>query len=302
MVQRLSRETLTKVEEWYKAQAMCPDAEQHFNHAECPAGTDRRQRLYTRLTEDRSKVLCHCFNCGGSGFVKLGAMSILQKDTVSLDTLMKDVISHGEKAEKWDTFSRIYGGAAKLSSEKPTLGWPHSSILSEAERFWMDQHDWYGMRYSDGIGYITPRGETGFDIRDRCKRMQRITKPGHEGDSKLLVYNTKNSDTAVICEDAISAMKIDMCGYAGVALCSSTLSQDDAFKLSMRFRRFIVWLDNDNDTVKEHAKLAYDRLRLYSDWVVINKGDSDPKKYSAFSLRFSIEKFLDAMLNNSNKD
>lgn len=274
MAQKLSRGTLDWVEAKYREANVSFDAQARWNHEDCPAGMDKRQRLYTRLTDDGRKILLHCFNCGGSGFINYKAPSR------PLTTLLPETINRSDQIQ-WQAGQDIYNRSFRLrydDESDPKSEWPYKYFKGLGDQ--MDDKDWYGIRVTSDGWFLIPRGTQGFDVRKPDKKFSRWTDPRKKHESKVLVYNSTNSDVAVLCEDALSAMKIDLTGYAGVALCGSSLGKDDAFKLAMRFKTLIVWLDNDNKEVIANAKQAEARLKLYSDRVARECACSDPKGFS----------------------
>jgi hypothetical protein len=298
MAAKLCRDTLDWVKAEYKA-LNYPVGELHQNHQLCPGGEDRRKRLYTTLVEDGSKILCHCFNCGASGVVFLKAFRS------TLFEVMNEVASgkpESPNAKAWATWLHAQTQYKEtdplyLSDAAYRLNeWPYSGFKEQSALLKWQAMNYYGMRKHVGGFIMTPRGEHGFDFRTiGAKNMWRVTHPDHAQDSKLLVYNTNNSDIAVIVEDPISAMKVDICGYAGVALCGSSLSNEDAFKLSMRFKYFVVWLDNDSPEIIANSKIARARLLLYTNNVGLNFVDSDPKKYDCHAITHEIKACVDNM-------
>ena len=55
-----------------KAHAPSNNNEQtHVNHVGCPAGEDKKRRLYIKRTDKALLAFCH--HCGEKGFVKLGS-------------------------------------------------------------------------------------------------------------------------------------------------------------------------------------------------------------------------------------
>ena len=268
MKNRLSNETMTIAVETCEL----PNVQYHRNHDDCPAGQDIRKRLSIRLSEDKRLVLAHCFNCGLSG-VRTSRIPSLYKAEPSKEVVNNYLV--------FDSTMARYKSGTPIT---PDGSWPSVYFLDCWSE--LQDADKFGIKETSDSYYI-PRGNppediTGFEIRlkgDR-KLYKRIIHPNYKYDSKLLLYNGKGSRNAVICEDPISAMKISLAGYAGVSLCGSSMSSDDAFKVTMLFDSVTVWLDNDKPEIIRASLLIRDRLRLYMNKVTRIQGLKDPKYFT----------------------
>ena len=101
-------------------------------------------------------------------------------------------------------------------------------------------------------------------------------------DEPQLELGNKDSDTIVVTEDVVSAIKVGRIA-TGMPLWGAHLSMRLALRLSKRFKRCVIWLDMDK--AKESLKMA----RIYSplfkqgcDCVVTDK---DPKEYSTYEIK-----------------
>lgn len=250
---RLSKDTMDLVV--LHSEDARPGKQLAINHGSCPAGEDTRGRLSIKVTDDGCLILAHCFNCGGSG-VRSTKLHI-KRPRVEIGPIADD-----PRRDKYNMVVSLYRLATRLD-----MGvWPLYLFVECTEEL-EKAHD-FGMRQFGNKVFI-PRGDesNGFDIRQLdvgAPKWDRVLNPDVDQSSQLLLYNISGSDTAVIVEDPISAMKVALAGYAGVALCGSHLTTDDAYKLKMLFSRFVVWLDNDNETVLREADIAQKRLALFS--------------------------------------
>jgi hypothetical protein len=122
MAQRLSRETLDWVKDYYRKYSM-PASELGHCHGDCPAGIDTRSRLYTKLTEDRKKILCHCFNCGASGAVNVTGF-LRNADPLYSDPAMVDA--------KDDQYDRELT-AFEMAKQEYDLACPLFGVQNEAQ-------------------------------------------------------------------------------------------------------------------------------------------------------------------------
>jgi hypothetical protein len=281
----LSVETKAAVVAYYGFDNPPSNTQNRLNHDDCPAGVDTRRRLYSTVTPDGRKILLHCFNCGGSGVINLkphvhreGSLSSWDKAPVFIEA--------EETFKKWQ---KVYGEARSLTStplEGPYMDkWPHTAIRFIDETVEFNVRNWYGMRRRDNGSVILPCGDWRFDIRYPDKSFLRVVHPSHSGESNILIYNSKGSKTGVVCEDPLSAMKLDIAGYAGIALCGTSLPEVEAAKIATLYKDLVVWLDNDSPTVIAAAEAARSRLALYRDNVgLVNSTFRDPKNYAVTDL------------------
>jgi hypothetical protein len=251
------------------------------DHLYCPAGEDMKKRLYYKVTDDGKMLLAHCFNCGGNGASRLQRVNL---STEKAPAKPKDM-------DSFDIDAHLYAAASPIIEYEAVDSWPLKYFFHDAEAWeGFKAHDGFGIKHS--ICYIViPKGFedgqiTGYICRHKLdKRYTNSTHPNYNNSSSVLIYNTKNSRIAVVCEDAISAMKVCLAGFAGVALCGTNLTQDDAHKLSMLYDKVVVWLDNDKPEVNAKATENVSRLRLYNDCVSKTMLATDPKHYTLEDIR-----------------
>jgi hypothetical protein len=261
--------------------------EVRMNHEGCPAGEDTKKRLYLKVTDDNKLMLAHCFHCGGGGAIKFSSGGPRRRSAIVTPNVDYDL------AEA--VFNHIDDVYRNATSMLTILDWPMQYFTECAKEFAGDKNC-YGLR-KDSQYYYLPRGEapnvTGYDLRSYpVKGFKRILHPAHAKGSNLLIFNSTGSKTAVIVEDPISAMKVDLAGYAGVSLCTNNLSDTDAFKLSVLYDKLLVWLDNDSDLIIKNAQSAAMKLQLYKDNVGFEAVHADPKSYHLNYISEIIERDL----------
>jgi len=282
-----------------------PGTQGNFNHLGCPAGEDTKKRLYGRITEDGTKLLAYCHHCGCKG---VKAFSRLYRPALSQSAIDLVYSGIGESTplgdtspdnKRWEFWSRVWERATPYTDKLPD-----DFLTTFPGRFFQDQKDFtklefrnfYDMRlYSVGSEIVLiPRfgeqGLLGIDSRqtslspdkDRPKwrRVLATTSDGKEIAGKLVIYNYSGSKIGVVVEDPISAMRVDIAGYAGIALTCSVMSSEDAFKLSLLFDQIIIWLDNDSPAVIAHATASASKLMMYGVEVNIVNGMDDPKRHT----------------------
>lgn len=280
---KLSTETMDTVR--IQASKMARDEQISIDHYDCPAGEDTRQRLYIKVTSDGKMALAHCFNCGGSGGVKLIRRPVTEakeswkgeneakKRFCDIDMVLWEKGTPVVLAPEWDS-------------------WPEKYFADCWKEF--NDANGFDIRRHQGLKrwVLFPRGDasspTGWEARSASKEITRNILPEYKDDTKLLIYNKDASRTAVVCEDPISAMKVSLAGYAGVALCGTNMTSDDAFKVSLLFDNILVWLDNDKPEIVAQAALLQTKLLMYTSSVKINKLNNDPKKYTLVHIQDTV--------------
>jgi len=294
MKKRLSRATMEAVKLIMEGKPR--GTEFNNDHGDCSAGEDNRSRLYYKVTDDGKMLLAHCFNCGCSGAVRINAPVAGVVDTESA------AVERSTALSQYETDEKLWGRAEPVNKTVPIDEWP-MKYFADSKNGWPEfaLADCFGIRATGGW-VVIPRGWgddnviTGFDCRvrsDSHKEYTRNIHPDYKDLTKILIYNTSNSNIAIICEDPISAIKVCLAGYSGVALCGTHLSGDDAFKLGMLYDTIVMWLDNDKPEVIAKANDNANKLKLYNNKVYINYADTDPKKYTLDYIRSQVEGLTD---------
>lgn len=207
----------------------------HINHTGCPAGTDRRKRLYIKRLPDR--VVCYCHNCGGSG------VKYTSEDRRSLQTLRElrtKTVEHLDGCtvpegtvydlRQWPKHALDwvlqYGLTTKhITTNRmgysPVLDRVVLPVLSgDSVVFWQARR----LRGEDGQKYMSSKGHT---------------KP------KMFLRTKPNSNVWAVVEDYISAIKVaDVCNVC--CLFGTVLDSETAMMLKSRGASEIrLWLDGD---------------------------------------------------------
>jgi hypothetical protein len=107
-----------------------------------------------------------------------------------------------------------------------------------------------------------------------------------------LHYDAGTADVKVYTEDAISAMKLaEIRGVSGTAVCGTHTKIDALMPDENQLQ--VVWFDNDNPTVVEHAHCLAQLIANRGCKVVLVQGVQDPKKYT--------KEFLFEVITNAHK-
>ncbi len=216
------------------------------NHEDCPAGTDTRRRLYVTRKEDYN-VIAYCHNCSLGG----GSRGTHRYRTAGIpDALPKE-------PEKVDMSGEQF-------TDDPRK-WPFA------------MEDWLRSMGMD----LTYAKECGI-VYDTIERRICIPKFDREGElvqyqsrrlfddgtPKYLTYKEKDkfihdpvrgrkympkNNTCIVVEDMISALRCAKLGYDAVPLFTSTMDERTRLTIANQYGTILVWLDNDNPTVRNHA-------------------------------------------------
>lgn len=294
---------------------LAPGEQTHLNHPDCPAGLDTKRRLYVKRTHDGARLLMYCHHCGSKGV--WGNSPDSNKANWAADAApfenVGGISNPGPESEwkvganrtkPWSDFQKAYEQACDISE----LEWPVKDYFSErSERKALKHVEYFGTRrvYMSAApstfyaGIWIPRWNSddvivGFDIRTthpNAPKWLRIKARNKAGEyietNPTLTYQLRDSDTAVLVEDPISAWKIALAGFVGVAICGSELDDWSAYMLGKRYQKLLVWLDNDSDLICTKAAKICRHLSLYSE-ADIKTGYSDPKNYTAQAVKEAI--------------
>ncbi len=271
------------------------------NHAGCSAGTDTKKRLYIRITEDGDKILAYCHHCNKRGIKPLNRLTRIPS-TEAIESVWDDKTGEGKMhgVTKWQNAASEYHYATPMTLKLAMdpnfrhgfpLVWFNQGHLET-----MEATGFYGMRFTPSYVLVPRYGESGllgvdrrliqavggtFDTGPKWIRTLALGADQNEVAGKIIVYNTYQSTIGVLVEDPISAMRLDLLGYGAIALTGSSLGSDDAFKISLLFKKVVVWLDNDNNTIIKNAVSAAMRLNMYNiEKVGLVTGTDDPKRHT----------------------
>lgn len=302
------------------------------NHERCPAGVDRKQRLWIHRMNNGTTLVFSCRRCN---------------EKVSLD-VRRWLFDDWRGKSTADAVEEAAGDAAS-GKPVPVLDTPMPHWSSEAIAFVQRSAvpfpvmQKYGPGYFYGFGYGPPGlmlplyarlgdGENahpyGYQIRtDSGKPKYRMYVPDDWADRvpevQLSVYaETEDYTTIVIVEDILSAMHCaSVPGTVGVAAlgCGERINTQtllSAVPYMLRETRpgefevptVVVWLDGDNPEVKRHERKLLSRLAQHSTYRVAVPsrewrsacGHKDPKNYQMHELQSALTKYLDYFEGSGN--
>lgn len=221
------------------------------NHEDCPAGVDRRRRLYVTVKDDNT-IFGYCHNCGTSGRTGLHGPRIRRRDGKGDEKKQDQIPPTIPLTPRHNAFLAAYGitdpvDVASLADEDAMV-FCNGNPLDPT------------MNY--GVVRSFEKGQPKW-----CK----------VSGIQSLGYNVGAEDALVVCEDALSAMKVaQLPRVAGTAILGTHLPIHSVGNQLIT----VVWLDNDSEIVIQAAHKIAKSLALQGREVVLVLGVSDPKKYS----------------------
>lgn len=261
---RISPRLLVEIDQ---LELYCQPGTVRRNHDNCPAGTDTKRRLYV-THQSTGVILGYCHNCGAAGRADTpGPRTRIPFQILSPNESPPIIPEIQPLLPRHAHFLRAYGVARpqNVASLKDDDG----IIFCNGDPF--DKTMNYGI------------------IRNFANQAPKWVKIGG---IKAVSYLNEHDLTRVFVEDCISAQKLsEIAGVGSTALCgthvdTSTLGINDG-------QCIVVWFDNDNPTVIQHANDLAQMLTIRGERTVLVQGVSDPKKYT--------KEFLLKVLHDANK-
>lgn len=278
-----------------------PGEQVNIHH--CRSGK-HNDRLYIRRTEDGA-VVCYCHHCGGSGYFNSSCGHSLRDREITRQS--RGVRGNTEQQDfrlpndfttnttEWHPHSRAWVrryGVTSDECKRNSIGFSHrlgGVVLPVfAEKGGLVA---YQLRpVVQGTGGQVPDGEDDSRRRTYPKYISR-RKNGRPGGVDIFVARDggdsgtgvpDSPSCVVVTEDVLSAVKVSRVeGVVGVAIMGSSLKEEQAVKIARIAPNVAVFLDNDNQQVKDNQKKAARLLEpLVSGEVRVVKADKDPKEHS----------------------
>lgn len=240
-----------------------------INHDSPSCRGESKSMIVTRTEDGGVKAYCH--RCGETG--AWGNKSPLVK-----------AHAHGYGAERHERAERKNAVPKDITHNwaewtKPAREWLSKYGITEQES------KRYSLGYSSTMNRVVlptydEDGLTGFITRklsDSDNKPKYLTYSNDK--SRMIVFTGEITNTLVLVEDMVSAIKVGRHTTA-VPLLGTNLSMAlRAEILRSSFNRFIIWLDHDNPTVIKKEIELHKVLSLYGDSEII-RSKKDPKEHS----------------------
>lgn len=265
-----------------------------FNHSDCEAGTDTKERLYVKAVD--TGWIAYCHHCGKSGFLRTSPYRVGVGGAVSYPA--EEMRTHKEVPLHYKTELYVdpndfpveqllwlysYGFTdkdivcfnIKVSKVDGSIVIPksfHSSAAYYVRRKFTDHFD---------------RGPKALLYRDRTKQFvwRHIS----------IVYPTCLK--WVITEDPISAMKLNMAGANTISLMGTNLTDDiKKFLLDLSGCSIMLFLDPDTAGMKAALKIRKELQSIVSNVVIHNDPifGKQPKEESLDVLKQIVKEYYDS--------
>lgn len=248
-------------------------------HLDCEHGEDHKERLYIRrMANGDIKAKCH--NCGKSGVFSE------PKHIRNLHSLLKKAKEDVTKTKTLKVpYDAISISAKHLWPDK-ALAFPYLADLTDKDID--DLNLLYSAQYNRVIIPLSYDGDVmlwqGRDLDGNDPKYITMTHPEVEVKPMGWVIPSelrgKTATTVYIVEDMLSAYRIGLCRCNAVALLGTNCSVDQATAIANRFDRAVIFLDDDNATVKKQARNLVSQLSMVmkEDAGLIMVG-KDPKRH-----------------------
>lgn len=240
------------------------------NHPNCPAGRDRKQRLY--IKRDGERLLFYCHHCGGSSAKGGGRRSHIRDG--------KNVVAH--QALSLPSDLAVLPGACHVSAN----AWLNRYDINEAER------QWYRIGWSEYHGRVIlpvwDMEHTQLLAYQRRRVLKDDTMPKYLTTRvKWVKHPTfiaahRDGDTLVLVEDILSAIKVNRVAPSAALL--GTHMSDWLLYHASTYDNVVVWLDNDNPQVRADQRRIMRRLEPFTN-VRMAATDVDPKELDHVAIR-----------------
>jgi hypothetical protein len=143
----------------------------------------------------------------------------------------------------------------------------------------------YGMAYSPSMNRVLlPIYREGKLVSYQARRLTgngpKYLSKGERGEFYLLLDGAKHKASLVICEDYLSAIKVNSLGYSSLALLTTSIPDRVLLNLvKAKYKRVFLWLDSDNVSVRRKERELYRQLEsLLGKGVLTYVMLTDPKK------------------------
>lgn len=229
-------------------------------------------------------VYAKCFRCGKYG--------------VSREAKPRHFFATKE-AERIDHDS---SGAIRLpyDSERVVREWPSKARVWVARaRITDEEVERYGLAYSARLGRVVlPIYSDGDMVGYQARKIydddpgpKYYTRTKHPDRMVFISSNPSHSDTIVLCEDVLSAIRVGRFVSSGAILGTST--SDYALGVLTEGRKYgIIYLDYDNRIVINNTIKLKNKLELLLDRVSLISNSIDPKQLSDKDLESLLSEYL----------
>lgn len=261
-----------------------------MQHELCENGKDHKERLYIRrMASGTVKAKCH--NCGKAGVFTepkhvRNLHTLLSKDKEEIAKtghikLPNDCIDIRHR-DDWSKKALAYLYIADLTDKD----------ILECGILYSKLYDRVIVPTYLGSNLISWQGR---DCNGKEPKYITITAPDLDYKPYWSAGLSSNGDIFLV-EDVLSAKRIELCGYKAIALSGTYANVDQLSNMVKNgANRAIVFLDDDNATVKKEARSLLDNCNVIfaEDGFIIQVG-KDPKRHGRKELCSLLQNALTA--------
>lgn len=254
-------------------------------HTNCDNGVDWKDRLFIKRETDGT-ILAFCHNCQKSGRYKEKGHIINVHDLLELE---KHKIKKEDKELKppddliidTDSFPLQYRAWINQYNIDP-------AVLDVAYSPKYDRILFPTTVYRDGERLLV--SWQGRSLDPTQEKYITVSLPGSEDRHLVHCRYPISEETIVLTEDALSAYKVSRF-LPAMALQGVSISDRILVNIATQYKNVIIFLDDDNPTVKKAQKLLQQQLSLVltGGAIVAQSKGKDPKEYPYSILKRSLE-------------
>lgn len=231
-----------------------------FNHEGCATTVTSKSLSITRTKDG---YVAHCFKCSESGFLpdnSLPSRAVQSRDLSSTRAPSNCTPPNDAKTKLYEFAPRITVWLKQFLTEQEIT--KHGVVADNVRLrcyFPVNPTGWIFRNFDTEAG-----GPKWFTRTQRGYGYYQATNP---------------SDTVVICEDCVSGIKLSR--HADALAVLGTTLHDNALRIlaRQRYKRGVVFLDDDSALVKNQALRIKQRLELVIPSVTVyHSGGVDPKE------------------------
>ena len=228
-----------------------------FNHIDCEAGVDTKQRLYVKAVD--TGWIAYCHHCGKSGFLRTSPYRV---------GMSGDIHYPADETRTYKDVPSKYKGASLIVDpvEFPVeqLLWLYSYGFTDADI------KYFNVKVSKVDGSIVIPHADGWNESHAYYVRRKYTDHFDRGPKAILYkqypdkhfvwYHIKTSKTVspdwIITEDPISAMKLCKCSANVISLMGTNLTDEvKKFLTDRGAKRILIYLDPDTAGMKAALKI-----------------------------------------------
>ena len=261
-----------------------PGETRRFDHTDCPAGVDTRQRLYiTRPLSDSNMVIAYCHNCQDSGrwtdgkFESYRDVHNNNRAPVTVSQAVQPPANMVIDMNNWTVDAMRWALGNKLCQSD--LDTYRIALDSNTNRVYLPNY-----------GVVTPstgvvNNFQGYQLRnvEKNRGPKYITAQVEDtmGVTEIRCYDGGNHKLAIIVEDLVSGIHLANALHGKAVLIQVNYGVKvnlEAIAQLADIPKILVWLDNDSPHVMEQARtIARTAGLIHAADIHLELALSDPK-------------------------